>query len=222
EPRHFRCGFDIVLPLHRKYIDLDGNPSIPQWFDHKFEEGSIIRINNSNMHVDWAGFAFCVAFHLDNRPAVSGSSHHLHSSPLPYPFCLSFESEHTEECFDMPLSLERNKVAASIYIWTIYISREHCHFVKTGARITFKAGKGLIMKKWGFRMLTKKGLKRTPKTQLPLPFVENVNERSVRLEPKIQLPYNWLVSDEDEVENDEAKGKEINLFNLGLLTGRLH
>ncbi|RHN53266.1 putative winged helix-turn-helix DNA-binding domain, leucine-rich repeat domain, L [Medicago truncatula] len=225
EPRHFRCGFDIVLPLHRKHIDLHGNPLIPQWFDYKFEKGSIITIKNSNMHVDWVGFAFCVAFQIDNRPAVSGSPYRFHSSPLPYPFCLSFESEHTEECFDMPLSLERNKVAGSNYIWVIYISREHCHFVKTGAQITFKAGEdghGLIMKKWGFRVLTKKGLKRTSETQLPMPFIENVGQRSRRVEPKIKLPYNWSVSDEDEVENEEAKGKEINLFNLGLLTGRLH
>jgi hypothetical protein len=44
----------------------------------------------------------------------------------------------------------------------------------------------------------------------------NSSSNNNNIGPKIQLPYNWLVSSEDDVENDEAKGKEINLFNLGL------
>ncbi|CAK8539119.1 unnamed protein product [Lathyrus sativus] len=222
EPQHFRCGLDIVFPWHRKYVDSHGNPSIPQWFNHKFDEGSVIRINNSDMQVGWAGFSFCVAFQVDIRHGVADLPRRFNSLPLSIPFCLSFESEHTEECFDIPLSLERNRVASSTYIWVIYISREHCHFVKTGAKITFKAGRGVTMKKWGFRVLIKKGVERTPGTQPPLFSIENVNERINSFEPKIKLPYNWLVSSEDEVENDEAKGKETNLFNLGLLTGQLH
>ena len=34
--------------------------------------------------------------------------------------------------------------------------------------------------------------------------------------PKIQLPYNWLVTDEVENENIEAKEKENHLSNIGL------
>jgi hypothetical protein len=61
-------------------------------------------------------------------------------------------------------------------------------------------------------------------SSLPHPFylsLENVKvkQRSTNsFEPKIQLPYNWFVSDKDEAEGDEAKGKETHLFNLGLST----
>jgi hypothetical protein len=45
--------------------------------------------------------------------------------------------------------------------------------------------------------------------------IGNVTETSSSFEPKIQLPYNWLLSEEDEVENHSAKRKENNLSNLG-------
>nr|XP_012569075.1 TMV resistance protein N isoform X3 [Cicer arietinum] len=147
EPRHFRCGFDIVLPF-----PCYGSAEIPMWFDHRYKGGSIIRIKNFDVNVDWVGFVFFVQFEVRYPMPNSASSQH------PYPFYLSFESEHTEERFDMPLSLKSNKVdgSPSEYCWTIYISQEHCHFVKTEAQITFKAYQGLIMKEWGFHMLTEK------------------------------------------------------------------
>jgi hypothetical protein len=49
--------------------------------------------------------------------------------------------------------------------------------------------------------------------------IEKVGESSNsnnNIVPKIQLPFNWLVSSEDDVEKEEVKGNEINLFNLGL------
>ncbi|MCI67574.1 TIR-NBS-LRR type disease resistance protein, partial [Trifolium medium] len=53
-------------------------------------------------------------------------------------------------------------------------------------------------------------------TRLQVERVEESSNNNSKIAPKIQLPYNWLVSTEDDVENDEVKGKEINLFNLGL------
>jgi len=43
-----------------------------------------------------------------------------------------------------------------------------------------------------------------------------VRESNSNLEPKLQLPYNWLVTEEEEVENIDAKAKENNLSNAGL------
>ena len=43
-----------------------------------------------------------------------------------------------------------------------------------------------------------------------------VQETRSKFGPKIQLPYNWLVTEEEEVENSHAKSKEIDLYNLGL------
>jgi hypothetical protein len=106
--------------------------------------------------------------------------------------------------------------------------------VKTGADITFKAHQGLIIKEWGLRAinkgLTTKESELNFKTKFNLGLIvgkgkdlslENVKVKqrnTSRFEPKIQLPYNWFVSDKDEAERDEAKGKETELFNLGLLT----
>ena len=50
-----------------------------------------------------------------------------------------------------------------------------------------------------------------------LPF-NYVHESRGSSGPKIQLPYNWLVTDEEEYENLEAKGKEDNFSNVGLTT----
>ncbi|KAK2414730.1 disease resistance protein RUN1 [Trifolium repens] len=221
EPRHFRCGFDIILPWPWG--------KIPYWFDYQFKRGSIIRIKESNMHIDWPGFVFCILFEVNNHSAVYESPHQSLSSALPHPFYLSFESEYTEERFDVSLNLERNMIDGKDYLWTIYISQEHCHFVKTGAQITFKGRQGLIMKEWGLRVLTMTYIyesegpflvidKEDPRIDNPVLVIDIVEESNNKFEPKIQLPYNWFISDEDEVVIDETKRKEIDLSNLGLLT----
>jgi len=215
EPRHFRCGFDIIIPWLRGYF-LPG-------FNYQFDWNSVIRIKESDIDVDYLGYLFSIVFKVNNHSELSDSPHQSLSSPMPHPFNLSFESECTEECFDVPLNLEQNMVDGSTYNWTIYISREHCHFVKTGAKIAFKARQGLIIKEWGLRVLTKediKGSKMRPFIHLPF-YIVKVEESSISssFEPKIQLPYNWFVSDEDEAEKDGAKRKETDLFNLGLFTG---
>ncbi|CAK8535262.1 unnamed protein product [Lathyrus sativus] len=221
EPRHFRCGFDIIVPWPEKVNYLPTNP-IPMWFHHQFKGHSIVRIVQSNLGDDWIGFSFCVAFEVNNLSANSGSSHGSLSSELPHPFYLSFESEQTEERFDMPLSLELDKIDGSKHLWVIYISQEHCHFVKTGACITFKACPGLIIMKWGLRVLVeKKGAVKlsshdSEESDVHHLMFDYVEENIRRHEPKIQLPYNWLVTEEEEVENSQAKSKETNLSNLGL------
>ncbi|KAK2414713.1 disease resistance protein RPV1 [Trifolium repens] len=220
EPLHFRCGFDIVLPWHRETIY--GNQIFESLYMTGLKGGSIVRINDPVMDVDWLGFLFCVTFELNNHPDKSSSSHQSLSSLLPHPFYLSFESKYTEERFDMPLNLESNQVDGLNYVWVIYISREHCHFVNTRAHITFKARQGLIIKEWGLRVITMKDADDSIlKMGVHHPPLEKVKVRqrssdSSSFEPKIQLPYNWFVSDEDETERDEAKGKETHLFNLGL------
>jgi hypothetical protein len=219
EPLHFRCGFDIILPWHGKTNDSDGNCFIPKIF-HRFKGGSIARINGPVMDVNWLGFLFYVSFELNNYFIVSSPPHQSLSLPLPHPFYLCFENDHTEERFDMPLNLERDKNQDSKYLWMIYISQDHCHFVKTGAHITFKADRGLIVKEWGLRVVTKENIEKSEwrlDTDLPLQIIDHAEE-SGSFNPKIQLPYNWLVSDEDKTENDEAKGKETDLYNLGLFT----
>jgi hypothetical protein len=175
------------------------------------------------MDVDWVGFLFYVKFELRNHHVLSSSSHQSLSSSLSHPFYLSFESEYTEERFDMPLNLELNNVDGEHYLWVIYISREHCHFVDTGVHITFKARQGLTIKEWGLRVLNKKDTENSileMNVDLPLEIVEvkQIISGSSSFEPKIQLPYNWFISDEDEAEKDESKRKETDLFNLGLLT----
>jgi hypothetical protein len=178
----------------------------------------------------WFGFVFCVVF--ENGPANSVSLQDSFTSALPHPFYLSFESEHTEERFDMPLSLKPDKVDGSKHLWLIYISRFHCHFAKTGAHITFKACPSLIIKKWGLQKLI------MTEYRLPLLlldtssshdvlnwftygdphtiFFDRVQESSSRSGPKIQLPYNWSVINKEEIENSQTKSKEIELYNLGL------
>jgi hypothetical protein len=231
EPRHFRCGFDIIVPWNWENIDQPLTYLIPEWFHYQFSGRSVIRIVKSNVDDNWVGFSFCVVFEVNNRPANSDSSHGSSSSALPHPFYLSFESEYTEERFDMPLSLELVKIDGSKHLWIIYISREHCHFVKTGAHITFKACPGLVIEKWGMRMLIKKaGAEKLSSYGNSRMFLGNEFEeydaRHLRFDhveesisssgPKIQLPYNWLVTEEDEVESSQAKSKEIRLSNLGL------
>jgi len=195
--------------------------TIPHWFDYRFNGGLRIWTKHADMHFNWVGFVFCVAFEVNNCSEISGSSHQSPSSPLPYPFYLSFESEHTEERFDMPLNLELNEIHGSKHLWIIYISREHCHFVKSGAEIKFRARQNLIIRECGLRVITKEDIEASewkPRTDLPLQIVEMEESSSNIFETKIQLPYNWLVSVEECVEDDAVKGKEVDLFNLGLLT----
>ncbi|KAK7293048.1 hypothetical protein RJT34_15909 [Clitoria ternatea] len=150
----FRCGFDIIVPWDWKIVDFPERRIIPEWFNYEFNGDSIIRILQCDDDDTWVGFVFCVAFEVNcPAPANSGSAHHSSSLPLPHPFYLSFESEHTEERFDMPLSLELEKIHGFKHLWVIYISKQHCNFVNTGARISFKACSDLKMKKWGLRIL---------------------------------------------------------------------
>ncbi|KAK7324665.1 hypothetical protein VNO77_28403 [Canavalia gladiata] len=213
EPLHFRCGFDIVVPW--------GWENIPRWFNQPFKRDSVIRIMHFNMDANWIGFAFCVVFEVINRSMPSSSPHCSSSTPLRHPLYLSFESEHTEEYFDMPLNLELGKIHGSKHLWIIYISRKHCHFVETGAHITFKAQPGFKMNKWGIRKVIRQDIDDLKRLQLgeSLPPHTNLDyeeKNYTSSDPKIQLPYNWLLTEEDEVENNEAKAKEINLSNVGL------
>lgn len=213
EPRHFRCGFDIVI--HGSVI--------PKWFNHQFIGGSVIRIVHSDVYDNWIGFAFCVAFEVNYRQGIFYSSHDSFSSPPPHPLYLSFESEHAEESFGMPLGFDMEKNVGSKYIWLIYISRPHCHFVKTGAHITFKASPGLEIRQWGIRVIFKQDIvskllitgEGNQGDHLHFDYVREAQRwRSFWL--KIQLPYNWLVTEEEEIENMEAKEKENNLSAIGL------
>lgn len=49
--------------------------------------------------------------------------------------------------------------------------------------------------------------------QLVLDYVQETSSMSG---PKIQLPYNWLVTEREEVENSQARSKEMYLSNMGL------
>ncbi|KAL9324284.1 hypothetical protein ACSQ67_009141 [Phaseolus vulgaris] len=186
EPCNFRCGFDIVNPwewaVPKRNVDMFGGDSI-------------IRIVECDTIDNWIGFTFCVIFKGNNSDAIAKSPHSSFSST--HPFYLSFESEYTEEYFDMRLNLEEN---GSEYIWIIYISREHCHFVKTGAHITFKAQPSVKIQGWWMDRILKK----------------DIHDLRSCSGPKIQLPYNWYVTEEEEVENIDAKSKENNLSNAGL------
>ncbi|KAI5412237.1 hypothetical protein KIW84_057051 [Lathyrus oleraceus] len=221
--QHFRGGFDIVVPCDWKNTVFTSHSYIPKWFNHRFDGGSIVRIVDFLELDKKFGFAFFVAFEVNKRSADFGSPQDSFSSALPHPLYLSFESEHTEERFDMPLSLELYKTDGSKHLWLIYISQVHCHFLKTGAHITFKACPGLLIKKWGLRLVIKDLMKSVPSFEEHLPhtdgpqlFFDYVQKTSMKSETKIQLPYNWFVTEEEEVENSGAKSKEIDLSKLGL------
>ncbi|MED6170774.1 hypothetical protein PIB30_034351 [Stylosanthes scabra] len=218
QPCHFRCGFDIIIPENE-------SSGIPGWyFNHQFKGESTVRVvDYADVDANWLGFSFCVTFqHV---------KHDCDSSELLRHFYLSFESEHTEEYFDLPSSVETNRDIDATHAWIIYISREHCHFVKTGAPIRFKACKGMKLHEWGFRMVFKQDIERLKrrlqrgdnKKHSPIfdssrLVIEYVHEgQSSSSESKIMLPYNWLVTDEEEIEKMEAKAKEDNLSNLGLV-----
>ncbi|XP_058779834.1 disease resistance protein RPV1-like [Vicia villosa] len=223
-PQHFRGGFDIVVPLDWDKTVSRSRSCIPRWFNHHFNGGSIVRIVDFEEFDKKFGFAFCVEFKVKkNCPASSGLPQDSFSSALPHPLYLSFESEHTEERFDMPLNLELHKIDGSKYLWVIYISQEHCHFLKTGAHITFKARPGLSIKKWGLRLVIKDlkifhplPLEYSSDTDVPKLVFDYVQKTSTKSGTKIQLPYNWLVTEEEEAENSGVKSKEFDLSNLGL------
>jgi len=124
----------------------------------------------------------------------------------------------------MRLNLEALQTNGSAHIWMIYISREHCHFVKTGAHVTFKAQPNVKINAWGMRAILKQDihdfkvgkyvlLSQLNRDHVPFEYVEKNIDGSG---PKIQLPYNWFVTEEEEVENIDAKAKENNLSNAGL------
>ncbi|KAL4293229.1 hypothetical protein AHAS_Ahas18G0107200 [Arachis hypogaea] len=194
QPCHFRCGFDIIIP---------GNKSggIPGWyFNHQFKAGSAVRVVDYDDPDDnWLG----VSFYVTSQRVLDNFEYHLDSVP------------------------------GVTHPWIIYVSRVHCHFVKTGARIRCKACKGLKLQKWGFRMVFKQDieeLKRRLKSKdikkhspifdssrlvIETEYVDE--DPSSSSESKIMLPYNWLVTDEEENEKMEAKVKEDDLSNLGLI-----
>ncbi|KAL2327763.1 hypothetical protein Fmac_021190 [Flemingia macrophylla] len=127
------------------------------------------------------------------------------------------------------LDLSPCKIVRSDYLWVIYISREHCHFVNTGAHISFKSQSGFKIITWGLHTVFqqdlyyleeigygkkyKRDLLHTYEPAFAFDFVTNDMTDSG---PKIRLPYNWLVTEKDENENIEAKTKENNLSNVGL------
>ncbi|KEH38848.1 putative TIR domain, winged helix-turn-helix DNA-binding domain-containing protein [Medicago truncatula] len=224
-PCHFRCGLDIVVP----------SDTIPLWFDHQFAGNSRVKITDYNKFDNWLGFAFCVAFVENCCPSTPASSQ------LPYPLYLSFESEQTEETFDIPIQLDLINVDGSNaeYIWLIYISRPHCHFVTTGAQITFKAHPGLELKTWGLHMVFEHDIyssfelntnevhqndyiqldhvhecssSKRPEVQLPYDWYE------AEVKPKVRFCYNWYVTEEEENENREVNGKQSYLLVTGLPT----
>ncbi|MCH95972.1 TIR-NBS-LRR type disease resistance protein, partial [Trifolium medium] len=156
---------------------------------------------------------------------------------LPYPLYLSFESEHIEETFDIPLRLNLSKVDgsnAAKHLWIIYISRPHCHFVTTGAHITFKAHPDVKLNLWGLRKVLEHEISRidevhrqdylwldhvdesssSSRPEIQLPYNWYVSEEE--LKPKIQLHYNWHVTEEEEIENREVNVKQNHLSDMGL------
>jgi hypothetical protein len=95
---------------------------------------------------NWLGFGFCVAFEVNNLAANSGSF----PFALPHPFYLSFESELKEERFDMPLSLELDKIDGSKHLWIIYISGQVSLFavLEVSLRFLHKYISQLTMLQW--------------------------------------------------------------------------
>ncbi|BAT92384.1 hypothetical protein VIGAN_07108900 [Vigna angularis var. angularis] len=198
-PCYFRCGFDIVVPWGLE---------LPGWLKQRFKGDSVIRIVEFNEDDDWIGFVFGVIFERKNGHVVARSSSH--------PFYLSFESEETEEYFDMQLNLERDKVDGSKHLWIIYISRKHCHFLKTGSHISFKVHPSLEINAWGMSSIFREDEEINFECKGRHVNFDFVEKSSTKSGPKFKLSYNWLVTDEDEVENINAKAKENNLSYAGL------
>ncbi|KAL2331600.1 hypothetical protein Fmac_019181 [Flemingia macrophylla] len=223
EPNHFRCGFDLVVPWD------EWNPWIqrsPFRIGCPFN-GSYARIANTFSEVEgWIGFVFSVLFEVKNYPVVSTSSHGSFSSASQHPIYLVFESEFTEEYFDMPLNLEVDKIHRSPHVWMIYVSRQHCHFVKSGALIHFKGHPRVEIIEWGVEAIFLEDVDKF-KMMLqaqPLPPNSYASQDYIHFGirgnynpgPKIQLPYNWMVTDGEEAENINAKAKEKGLSYAGL------
>ncbi|KAL2331603.1 hypothetical protein Fmac_019184 [Flemingia macrophylla] len=223
EPNHFRCGFDIVIPWSW------GADQFPLDNYRVFGGGPVIMVNKFIEVDNWIGFVFSVLFEVNKHPEVSSSSHCSFSRSSQHPFYLSFESEFTEEYFDMALNLEVDTIDRSTHLWIIYISRQHCHFVKSGAHIAFKGHPHVKIIKWGISSIYREDIDDLKMMQQEQPFPHNRNDvnfdyvekRSYKesnscSEPKIQIPYNWLVTDEDEAENINAKAKGKALSYAGL------
>ncbi|GAU26630.1 hypothetical protein TSUD_102380 [Trifolium subterraneum] len=125
----------------------------------------------------------------------------------------------------------------------IVVPGPHCHFVTTGAQITFKAHPGLVIKQWGLRMVMKHDIddyspfdswtngvhkqdylglnhvhecSSSSRPQIQLPYNWCVAEEEIK--PKIQLRYNWHVTEEEENENREVNVKQSHLSDMGLTT----
>ncbi|KAK7272434.1 hypothetical protein RJT34_29025 [Clitoria ternatea] len=181
-PCHFRCGFDIVVP----------GIVTPGWFSNLCLGGGRARIGNFIMHDHWVGVAFCVAFEQNSSPIYSGSSNLLY---------LSFESENVEESFEMPISLDLNRLGDwnPRHLWLIYISRPHCHFVTRGASITFKAHSDLKILNWGLRMVLEQDVY-DPDTfeanGVGYLSSDSEGESSSSSGPKLQIPYNWFLTED--------------------------
>jgi len=146
-----------------------------------------------------------------------------------------------EETFDIPLRFDLNMVdgSNSEHLWLIYISRPHCHFVTTGAHITFKARPYLEIKRWGLCKVLEHDISSSSelgtdvddrhqpylrldhvlessssnRPELQLPY--NWYETEVEIKPKIKLRYNWHVTEEEENEIRQLNVKQNHLSNMG-------
>ncbi|KAL2331598.1 hypothetical protein Fmac_019179 [Flemingia macrophylla] len=237
EPNNFRCGFDLVVPWE------EWNPWIqrsPFRIQHIFD-GGYAKMENKFSEVDnWIGFVFSVLFEVKNYSGVSSSSHCSLSWAWEHPFYLSFENEFTEEYFDIALNLKEAKIHRSPHVWMIYISRQHCHFVKSGTLITFKGHTiqcwdhpRVEIIQWGVEAIFLEDIDKF-KMMLqaqPLPPNSNASQEYIHFgmksnsssEPKILVPYNWLVTEKEEVENIIAKANgyeaEKRVFGSHLYSG---
>ncbi|CAI8592991.1 unnamed protein product [Vicia faba] len=72
-PQNFRGGFDIVIPWDWKNIDHPSSGCTLKWFNHQFDDGSIIRIVDFDEFYKNFGFAFYVSFEeeIENSGAKS-------------------------------------------------------------------------------------------------------------------------------------------------------
>ena len=114
------------------------------------------------------------------------------------------------------LELDKNQGSELKHLWLIYISRPHCHFVETGACISFKSHSGSKVTSWGIRRVLKNEIHNIRrKDDFRYEYVDEKSCSKIS-GPKMKLPYNWLVTKEEENEEMEAEEKENNISNVGL------